>query len=177
MAGVARTGRVTGTKPPAATSRRSGSWLDGPGVRSSNGSPAGAQEQTYPGEQLGLPASGPGSVAGLGRRVGALFVDWFVALLIAGLFTGRRPLSPGHSSLLTLAVFAVEYLVLVTSVGRTIGMRLLGIGVVRVGGGRLTLPWVVVRTVLLVLVVPAVVYDRDQRGLHDRASNAVAVRM
>jgi hypothetical protein len=35
---------------------------------------------------------------------------------------------------------------------------------------------VLVRTVLLVLVVPAVVYDRDYRGLHDRASNAVVVR-
>ena len=170
MADVARTGRVTSRTSNGA----SGSWLDGPGMATRG---AAGADQAYPGQRLGLPASGPRSVAGFGRRIGALFLDWFIALLIVGLFTGRRPLSPGHSSLLTLAVFALEYLVLVTLVGRTIGMRLLGIGVLRLDGGRLTLPWVVVRTVLLVLIVPAVIYDRDQRGLHDRAANAVAVRL
>ena len=33
-----------------------------------------------------------------------------------------------------------------------------------------------VRTALLCLVLPAVVYDRDQRGLHDRAAATVLVR-
>jgi hypothetical protein len=36
---------------------------------------------------------------------------------------------------------------------------------------------VALRTVLLLLVIPALVWDRDGRGLHDRLSRAVQVRM
>ncbi|MDQ1486784.1 MAG: hypothetical protein QOJ62_2477 [Actinomycetota bacterium] len=153
---------------------RRGSWLDGPGAGSTAAS---ADVSSYPGQRLGLPAAGPRSVAGIGRRLGAIFVDWFIALLAVGLFTGRRPLTPGHSSELTLLVFALEYLLLVTLVGSTIGMRLFRIRVMRVDGRRVSLPWIVVRTALLLLVIPAVVYDRDQRGLHDRAADSVVVRL
>jgi hypothetical protein len=34
----------------------------------------------------------------------------------------------------------------------------------------------VARTLLLMLVVPAVVWDRDGRGLHDRLSGTVELR-
>ena len=74
-------------------------------------------------------------------------------------------------------VFAAQYIVLVSLIGRTIGMRLFGIAVMRLDGHRITFPWVVVRTLLLMLVVPAVIYDRDQRGLHDKAANSVVVRL
>jgi len=66
---------------------------------------------------------------------------------------------------------------LLGTVGTTLGMRLLGIGVRRLDGGRLGWLWVIVRTVMLLLVIPAVVYDRDQRGLHDKAAGAIAVRL
>lgn len=33
-----------------------------------------------------------------------------------------------------------------------------------------------VRTALVCLVIPAVVWDRDTRGLHDRAMSTVCVR-
>jgi hypothetical protein len=36
---------------------------------------------------------------------------------------------------------------------------------------------VIVRTVLLLLVIPALVWDRDSRGLHDRLGRAVQVRI
>ena len=36
---------------------------------------------------------------------------------------------------------------------------------------------VLARTFLLCLAVPALVWDRDQRGLHDRAANTVVVRL
>jgi hypothetical protein len=35
---------------------------------------------------------------------------------------------------------------------------------------------VAVRTVLLCLAVPALIWDRDQRGLHDKAAQTVLVR-
>ncbi len=44
-----------------------GSWLEGPPQLSN---------QEWPGKRLGRPESGPGSVARIGRRVGALFIDW-----------------------------------------------------------------------------------------------------
>ena len=34
----------------------------------------------------------------------------------------------------------------------------------------------IVRTALLVLVTPAVIWDPDQRGLHDKAAGTVLVR-
>ena len=33
-----------------------------------------------------------------------------------------------------------------------------------------------VRTLLILLVIPAVIYNRDQRGLHDLAADSVVVR-
>ena len=152
--------------------RVSGSWLDGPG-----GGTAAADAGGYVGERLGLPAHGARSVAGLGARLGALCIDWLIAVLIISPFTGHRPFTPGSNSPWVLAVFAAEYIVLVSLIGRTIGMRLCGIGIMRLDGRRVTFPWVVVRTALLILVVPAVIYDRDRRGLHDRAAGTVVVRL
>ncbi|MFE7120750.1 RDD family protein, partial [Streptomyces sp. NPDC057654] len=36
---------------------------------------------------------------------------------------------------------------------------------------------VALRSVLLVVVIPAVVWDRDSRGLHDKLARAVQVRI
>lgn len=152
-----------------------GSWLDGPGAAlQADGDP-----RAYPGRRLGLPQTGRGSVAGIGRRLGALVADWVICQLIAAAITGQAAFATDHPvhPLWPLGILAIEYVVLLSLIGRTIGMRLFGIGVVRLGGGRLAPGWVVVRTLLLLLVVPAVVYDRDQRGLHDKAAGAVAVRL
>ncbi|MBN3928272.1 RDD family protein [Streptomyces verrucosisporus] len=148
-----------------------GSWLSGPRA---------AAEQMgadfgYRGERLGLPEDGPGSIAPLGRRFGAIFIDWGLCMLIAyGLLTGGDLGSAGNWALL---VFAVLGVLTVGTVGFTPGKRLLGLRVVSANGGRLTLPRAVVRTALLVLAVPALVWDRDSRGLHDRLSGAVQVRI
>lgn len=127
-------------------------------------------EVGYRGQRLGLPESGRGSVASFGRRIVALAIDWWLSLLIAaGLLRLRAEWA--------LVVLAVEYVLLVTTLGMTVGMRLAGIGVANlVGGDRLPRwPAVVVRTILLLLVIPAVVYDRDGRGVHDRAAGTVVV--
>jgi uncharacterized RDD family membrane protein YckC len=132
-----------------------------------NSSPA----SSYPGEALGLPERGPGSVASMGRRFGALLIDWLLCELIAyGLF---------RSQYLTIAVFAVEDYLGTMLGGFTIGKRLLGIRVIRVlGQGRPVGPrWAAVRTLLLLCVVPALLTDRDLRGLHDRAADTVVVRL
>ncbi|GGX16848.1 RDD family protein [Streptomyces noursei] len=129
----------------------------------------------YRGQRLGLPEEGPGSIARFGRRFGALFIDWALCLLIAyGLLSGGKAQSASNWALL---VFAVMSVLTVGTVGCTPGKRLLGLRVVAEGGGRITLPRVVLRTLLLVLVIPAVIWDRDGRGLHDRLARAVEVRI
>ncbi|MBW8480805.1 RDD family protein [Actinomadura parmotrematis] len=128
-----------------------------------------------PGERLGLPAEGSGSAAGYGRRLGALFIDWVIALLISTLLTRVLDWTPSQRSLTTLAVFALMSWILVGTAGVTIGKGVTGIRVARLGGGPVGPVWALVRAVLLVLVVPAMIWDRDYRGLHDRAADTVVV--
>ena len=56
------------------------------------------------------------------------------------------------------------------------GHRLFGMRLVRLGGGWAGVWRPVVRTILLILVIPAVIWDPDQRGLHDKAAGTVLVR-
>jgi uncharacterized RDD family membrane protein YckC len=111
--------------------------------------------------------------APVGRRIIALCIDWAACLAISAAVFG------GHA-MATLAVFAAENLVLVSTLGMTLGHRLLGLRVVRVGervGGPPGVLTGVIRTVLLCLVVPAVVWDADGRGMHDRlAGTAIVLR-
>ena len=105
----------------------------------------------------------------MGRRLGALFIDWILSTVIAlAIFHSR-----GWS---TLAVFAVAVYVLTALTGFTVGKRLLGIRVVRLDGKPVGFVWALVRTLLLLTVVPPLVTDRDLRGLHDRASNTIVIR-
>lgn len=123
----------------------------------------------YPGEEFGLPASGARSVAGWGRRIGALFIDWFVCMLIAYGLT--------HTQYWTIVVFAVEVYLLTASLGTTIGKRLLGLRVARLDGEPVGFVWALVRTLLLLTVIPPLIWDANRRGLHDRAANTIVVRM
>lgn len=130
----------------------------------------------YRGKRLGLPEEGTGSIASLGRRFGALFIDWALAAVIAfGLLSGRELHSTNNWA---LVVFLVMSLLTVGTVGSTPGKRLLGLRVVSVNGlGRLPLWRTLVRTVLLGLAIPALIWDRDNRGLHDQLAGAVQVRI
>lgn len=151
-----------------------GSWLEG-------GPVSGAETS---GSRLGLPPAGPGSRARLGRRLAALAVDWFVATLVA--VAVFRPSAPGVLELVShlpawsqVAIFAVMNLLLVSTAGATIGHRLLGLQVRLVGGeaaAAVGFARAAVRALLLCLVIPAVVWDADGRGLHDRAAGTVIVR-
>ncbi|MGW7367273.1 RDD family protein [Streptomyces sp. NPDC054841] len=148
-----------------------GSWLSGPRAAAED---MGA-DFGYRGEQLGLPQEGPGAIAPLGRRFGALFIDWSLCMLIAyGLFANGDQQAAGNWALL---IFLVLSVLTVGTVGSTPGKRILGVRVVAEDGGRLGVVRVIVRSVLLCLAIPALIWDRDGRGLHDRLSRAVQVRI
>jgi uncharacterized RDD family membrane protein YckC len=124
------------------------------------------------GASLGLPADGPGSLAGFQTRVGAFLIDGIGSAFVAALFTA--PDLPANWSLVAFAAITVLTLVLV---GQTPGMRLLGLRLAHPRQGqRLALWRAVVRTGLLCLLVPALVVDADGRGLHDRLTDTAVVR-
>jgi uncharacterized RDD family membrane protein YckC len=129
----------------------------------------------YRGEQLGLPEDGPGSIARPGRRLGALVVDWALCVLIAyGLITDGYSPATGNW---TLLVFFVLGVLTVGTLGFTPGKRLFRLRVVGVGTGRVQPLRALTRTVLLCLAIPALVWDRDGRGLHDRLAKTVEIRI
>ncbi|WP_404435125.1 RDD family protein [Microbacterium aerolatum] len=124
---------------------------------------------SYPGERLGYPTAGPGSIARVGRRIGALAIDWAAAVIISIAFFQ-------YDSLATLVVFAVVQILFIPTIGGSPGHRILGMRLVLANGAWVGLWRPIVRTLLLVLVIPAVIWDQDQRGLHDKAVGTVLIR-
>lgn len=137
-------------------------------------------ENAYPGERLGLPSTGAGSIARPGRRIGALVLDYLAATLIATAFLGydqfALPAEAGLTLFAPMAVFAAMNVLFVPTIGGTPGHRLLGMRVELQRGGWVGLWRPIVRTLLLVFVIPAAIWDADQRGLHDKLAGTVLVR-
>jgi uncharacterized RDD family membrane protein YckC len=123
-----------------------------------------------------MPEHGPGSLARFGRRLVAVCVDWFVCTLIAAGLMHYRLGEGGLGPFKPLAVFVMMNLLLVGTLGSTIGHRLLGIRVVRLGGATAGPLLAAVRTVLLAVVIPAAIWDRDTRGLHDKIAGTITLR-
>ncbi|MHA7276169.1 RDD family protein [Arthrobacter sp. Hz1] len=137
-----------------------GSWLGGTPADSSN---------YWPGQGMGRPKDGPAAIARPGRRIVALLIDWALASLMSYGFLD-------YNSFATLGIFAVMQLLLVGFFGYSIGHRMAGMQVQTVAGRPAGYAKALVRTLLICLVIPAVIVDRDQRGVHDRAVNTVLVR-
>lgn len=135
---------------------------------------------TYPGERLGLPVSGSGSIARPGRRIGALLIDYVAATIIATAFLGydqfALPSEAGLTQFAPMAVFALLQILFIPTAGGSPGHRILGMRVVRMDGSWIGLWRPIVRTLLLIVVIPAVIWDPDQRGLHDKAVGTVLIR-
>lgn len=131
----------------------------------------------YPGQRLGLPQSGTGSLAGMGRRLLALLVDWLVAYGLAGLGMPFGIVTAGELSTAVLVIWFVVGAVAVRLFGFTPGQFVLGLmvasvdGRLHVGSGR-----AVSRGLLIALLLPALFVDADGRGLQDRVTATAVVR-
>lgn len=136
-----------------------GSWIDG----------APSDPEHVPGSTWGLPESGPGSVVPISRRFGGYAIDWAVCALTSALATR------GSMELLW-PLFTVMSIVLLSLFGATIGQFVLGMRTVPVQG---TWPMplrAVVRTVLLLVLIPALIWNRDLQPLQDAAAGTAVVR-
>ena len=116
-----------------------------------------------------------GSPATFGARLLAFVVDAIVCVVIA-IVSGHRPPGSAYNIIVYVAFLVIE-VVFVSLAGQTPGMRVAGIVVVRaVDGARPRIGWVLVRTLLLATVVPALIVDASGRALHDRASGTSMLR-
>jgi len=128
-----------------------------------------AHNDTYwPGKDFGLPAEGPRSAPSWSRRIGALAIDWGISMLIAWLFYG-------YDGLAILMVFivinALGGLMFAGSPGH-LGLR---IRIAPVSGGRLGVWAPLIRPLLIALVIPPLINDKDMRGAQDRLVGTVLV--
>lgn len=127
-------------------------------------------------EEAPYPDSGPGSVATFGARLLAFLVDAVLADVIGIIVNGGYHTSDRQNLSVFVAFLLIE-IVFVTLASQTPGMRVAGIAVLRADGkGRPKLQWVLLRTLLLAIVAPALVIDTYGRAMHDRAAGTVMLR-
>ena len=161
--------------------RATGTWLSGPQI-----GPGGGGD--YRGQDLGLPESGPGSLAGGWLRTLGLGVDWILAGGVSLLFVSFDSPNLGTTVLFVWFVLGVVSL---TLFGFTPGQFAVGLRVARVDYGpdrteaEVTgeVPVAAVgilralgRQGLIVFLVPALINDYNGRALHDRATGTALVR-
>lgn len=109
--------------------------------------------------------------AGFSRRFVAICIDWAGASLISFAFFN-------YEALVTLAIYAVMQALLVGTIGQSFGHRLMRLAVVRLNGQRVGLWRATVRTSLICLVIPALIWDTsDGRGMHDKAVGTAIVKL
>jgi uncharacterized RDD family membrane protein YckC len=156
--------------------RWTGTWLSGPEHTLGEL----RNPDSWPGQRLGLPREGSGSVASFSARAFGFFIDIMAAALAAGLINQfvQDP-SPTQRQLAAYGVLALEHIVLVAVGGQTLGMRLLSLKVVRLADPT-RVPGLVaatLRTVPLLLTAGLLgFFTKDGRGVHDVIAGCVVVR-
>jgi uncharacterized RDD family membrane protein YckC len=151
-------------------------WID-PWLPGSSGGPDLRAAGGHPGDRFGLPAEGVSSVAGFGRRLAAITVDWLLGYGIAALVAGPDALAAPNFSWTVLGIWFLLTAVPVAAFGASAGMVALGIRVASIDASAVVgVPRAMLRTALIALVVPPLVRDADGRGWHDRATRTVVVR-
>ena len=159
--------------------RTIGSWLSGPEPfqpANLDGDGTGRRAE-FPGQRLGLPPTGSGSLARMGRRVAALFVDWMVAYGLAALAMTIGLVSTTTLSTAVLVIWLVLGAVSVRLFGFSPGQFALGLVVIPVGGRQhVGFGRALVRGLLIAFVIPPLLTDTDLRGVQDRLTATAVVR-
>ena len=103
------------------------------------------------------------------KRILALIFDWVAAILVVQVIPNGPDYGTQSNSLLTLLVFAIEVTLLTWMMGSSFGQRIVGIRVRDlIKDSNPTLVQSLIRTLLIVLLIPPLLADAAGRGLHDR---------
>ena len=110
-----------------------------------------------------------------GRRMLGVLIDWLMSYAIAiGFFVEFGESSMGA---VVFLIFTAQYLLFAALGGATPGHRVVGLKIVRfLDGGMPTPLQALIRTGLLVLIVTAITFDQNGRGINERLSNTVLIR-
>ncbi len=112
------------------------------------------------------------------RRILALAIDWFSAILITQLIPNSGDYGTRTNSLFTLVIFSAQIITLVTLTGSSFGHRFLGLRVLSNKNQRNpNLFQSILRTFFIILVFPPLLTDKDGIGLHDRLAKTQIVRI
>ena len=103
------------------------------------------------------------------RKAQAITIDWIGSLFVAALLLDRS---------WTLLIFFLQVAIMTALTGASAGQRLRGIRIIDVNTLQNIAPLgALIRTFLILLVIPAVVQTKQGRGLHDLATKSAAVRV
>ena len=149
-----------------------GSWLSGPKAALEDQ----GMDFGYPGERFGLPKQGIGSAARMGRRVIALMIDWVAAILVTHLAFPDLEYRSGDYGAATLGIFAAHVFLLTATTGTSFGYKIVGLRLISISAAPVTFLKVLVRTALLCLAIPALIWDRDGRGVQDKTIGTIIIR-
>lgn len=125
-----------------------------------------------------LPESGPGSPAGWPRRIAALLVDWLLANAAGFALTGGVAVwNPNEGrTWVPLVTFFVLVAAATAATGASLGQWAFGVRIIELHGRRVGVVPALIRTALILLVIPPLVSTAEGRGLHDLATSTAAVR-
>jgi uncharacterized RDD family membrane protein YckC len=103
-------------------------------------------------------------------------LDWTAGILVTHLAFPDLVYGSESFAAATLGVFAIEVTLLTAATGSSFGYKIVGIKLISISPASVRFLKVLVRTALLCLVVPALIWDRDGRGLHDKAVGTITMR-
>ena len=112
---------------------------------------------------------------GQGRRMLGLLIDWALCYFITwGFFA-----DPGTGAFTPIVYFLYlgQYLFFSILGGATPGHRIVGLRIVRFFDGQMPTPkQALIRTALLAIVITAITFDQNGRGINERLSGTVLIR-
>jgi uncharacterized RDD family membrane protein YckC len=111
------------------------------------------------------------------RRALALCVDWAASTLVVVAVGGlKRYTDDPLSGIYVLGVYVLENAFLTALAGGSFGKLVTRLRVVRVGETRpINLIAALLRSLLIALVIPPLVFRPDGRGLHDLVARSVTI--
>lgn len=110
------------------------------------------------------------------RRISALLIDWLACQLVVYAFIGSHSRDAG-AAFYPLVVFCLESALGTALAGASFGQLLTRIRVLRTNGRPVSLLMALLRSVMICLVIPPLVFKPDGRGLHDLATDSAAYRI
>jgi hypothetical protein len=113
-------------------------------------------------------------IASTWRRAQAIIIDYVSSIFVAALLLDRSWID---TSFWPHLFFFAQVAILTALTGSSAGQKLRGIRIIDVNTLQNIAPLgALIRTILIMLVIPAVVQNKEGRGLHDLATKSAAVR-